>query len=170
MQKRAIYCRAALEGSTLKGTVVRYGDIATLPFGRERISPGAFAPIQDVILNRQHQRDKPLARTDGGLVLRDSPASLELEATLPDTTEALDALKLVRSNVLRGFSVEFVALQERLDNDVVVVERGRLVGIGLVDSPAYPQSQVEREKRMREDHNELAMQWSRLDLVFSGAI
>ena len=171
-QARAIYCRASIEdGNVLTGTVVRYSDTATLPFGREQIQAKAFSPIDDVILNRQHNRKVPLARTSGGgLELVDTDTELRLRATLPDTTEALDALKLVSANVLRGFSVEFYAQQERLAGDVVVVEKARLVGIALVDSPAYPQSQVDRERRMREDQRTLARQWSRLDLIYSGAI
>ena len=171
-QARAIYCRASIEdGNVLTGTVVRYSDTATLPFGKEQIEAKAFQPIGDVILNRQHDRRVPLARTNGGgLELIDSDVELRLRANLVDTVDGLDVLKLVRANVLRGFSVEFQALQERLSGDVVVVEKAVLRGIGLVDEPAYPQSHVDRERRMREDSKDLARSWNRLSLVYSGVV
>ena len=69
-------------------------------------------PRLDVILNIQHDRGKPIARTDGGgLVLTDSPQSLRIAATLNETRQCEDVLTLVRDRVLRGLSVEFRANQ-----------------------------------------------------------
>ena len=99
-------------------------------------SPGAFAPLGDAILNAQHDRATPLARTDGGgLTLLDSEAALEIRAELPPTRSADDVLELVRAKVMRGLSIEFVALTERSEANVRIIERARLVGIGVVDTP-----------------------------------
>ena len=56
------------EGRTLSGVLLRYGDVAALPWGRERFEPGAFGDVTgaDVILNTAHERARPLARTGGG--------------------------------------------------------------------------------------------------------
>ena len=136
----------------LAGTVMRYGDVAQIGAAlRERFEPGAFAPIGDVILNAAHDRATPLARTDGGgLDLADSRGALELVADLPETTAANDVLALVRSGVLRGFSVEFLALRERFEGDLRVVERARLGGVAIVDRPAYPDSEVEARRALFE--------------------
>ncbi len=136
-------------GRRLEGIAVRYGDTASLPWGvRERIEPGAFAPLGDIVLNVQHDRGRPLARTGGGgLVLEDGADALTLAAELPETREADDTLALVRNGVLRGLSVEFRALEERLDSGIRVIERARLAAVGVVDSPAYPQSEVEARRR-----------------------
>ena len=132
------------DGRRLSGVAVRYGDTATLPWGPERIAPGAFQPIGDVILNSHHDRTTPLARTGGGgLTLRDTAASLEVQAELPSTSAANDTLELVRSGVMRGLSIEFRAVSERLDGDVRVIERASLSGVAVVDKPAYPASLVE---------------------------
>ena len=48
----------------LEGTVMKYGDVAVVGSRRERFAPGAFAPVGDVILNKQHERVSPLARTE----------------------------------------------------------------------------------------------------------
>ena len=73
-------------GRTVEGVAVRYGDVAQLPWGgEERIEAGAFAPIDDVILNAHHDRATPLARTGGaGLELTDTAERLAFTATLPD--------------------------------------------------------------------------------------
>ena len=70
---------------------MRYGDIAELPWGdKERFEPGAFGALgnADIILNFQHDRTRPLARSDGGdLRIDDDPHELRISAELPDTPD-----------------------------------------------------------------------------------
>ena len=135
------------EKGVLSGVAVSYSDITTIPeIGLERFMPGAFGPVDDldVILNRQHVRNAPLARTGGGgLVLTDGPDELRFEATMPETEAARDTLLLVRSRVLRGASIEFKATRERMVSGVRTIQAARLTGIAICDRPAYPQSAVE---------------------------
>ena len=132
------------EGRVVTGTAMRYGDVARLPFGAERFEPGAFGEIRaaDVILNVQHDRGRPVARTGGGLNLDDDLARLAIHAELPETREADDALANVKAKILRGFSIEFKAVRERMAGNVRIIERARLTGIALVDRPAYMESAV----------------------------
>ena len=136
----------AVEGRKISGIAIRYGDISERPHGgKETFMAGAFGDVGalDTILHFQHERARPLARTGGGgLVLTDSPEALEIAATLPETRDADDALELVRTGVLRGFSVEFNARRERYNADTRIIEAAGLPGLGLVDKPAYPQSVV----------------------------
>ena len=131
-------------GRTLTGTAIVYGDVAAFPWGRERIEAGAFLPLGDVVLNFQHDRGRPLARTGGGgLEVMDDTGKMEIRATLPETREADDVLELVRQSIIRGLSVEFMADRERFEgDDLRIIERATLVGIGVVDSPAYSESEV----------------------------
>ena len=111
-----------------------------MPWGSERFEAGAFGAVGalDVILNVQHDRARPIARTGGGgLVLVDGPRALEIRAELPRTRDAEDALELVRLRVLRGLSVEFAATRERQEGRLRVVEGADLSGLGVVDRPAY---------------------------------
>ena len=78
-----------------------------------------------------------------GLSLRDSSTQLSLRASLPRTSTADDALELVRQRGLRGLSVEMHISSERHEGGLRVIEKAALTGFGLVDSPAYPQSEVE---------------------------
>ena len=156
---RVVYCRAEIspdKDMQLSGLVMKYGDIAQLPFGKEVIDSGAFGDVSkaDLILNRQHDRSKPLARTGGGgLEIIDSPTELRLQADLPDTPTGREAITLVRNGVLRGFSIEFVSTREYVRDRELHIAEGRLYGIALVDKPAYPDSQVFRHASLSMDHD-----------------
>ena len=77
------FCELRAEGRTLQGEALVYGDVAEFPWGRERVEPGAFGEVGDVILNRQHDRQTPIARTGGGgLSVIDSPEALRIRADL----------------------------------------------------------------------------------------
>ena len=176
-EHRVLYCRAETSPENdmqLSGRVIRYGDVARLPFGKEVIDSGAFGDLStaDLILNRQHNRSKPLARTGGGgLEVIDSPTELRLTDDLPDTPTGREAMTLVRSGVLRGFSIEFHALSEYTRDRVLHVARGELSGVALVDRPAYPQSQVFRHEiiDMEADPTDCGLFRWKLQMVRRGA-
>ena len=156
LERRFAELRYEGEGRTLAGVAVRYGDVATLPWGRERIEARAFGDLADadLILNAMHQRARPLARTQGGgLELTDRGDLLEVRAVLPETRDADDALELVRAKVYRGFSIEFVAEGERIEGRgagaIRVVERASLRALAVVDKPAYGDSQVSTRRTPR---------------------
>ena len=133
--------RAGLEfrvsGRTLSGVVLRYGDVA--PEHRERFLPGALAPVPDVPMNVQHHKGLVVLEA-GSFALTDSERMLEVRAELP---EGSAAIQLVRRGALRGFSLEFHALEERSEAGIRVIERAELVGVALCDQPAYPASKAE---------------------------
>ena len=94
-------------------------------------------------MNQMHNRQRPLARTDGGgLVLQDDSDALRIAATLPKTRDADDALELVDKGILRGFSTEFISRQETDKHGVRTITQAALPGIGLVDRPSYPDSVI----------------------------
>ena len=138
----------------LEGVVVRYGDLATIRGGiRERFAPGAFqGRMDDVVLNVQHQRGVPIARTGAGLALEDSADALEVRADLPVTAAGSEALAMVRGGILRGLSVEFRAVREAMEGGVRVIREAWLDAIGVVDKAAYPASTVEARHLERPEH------------------
>ena len=172
---RTLYCRAEISPDNelqLSGIAVRYGSVATLPFGKETIDAGAFGDLEDsdLILNRQHNRDLPLARTDGGgLEVIDSPTELRLQADLLDTPTNRETITLVRAGVLRGFSIEFRAIREYVRDRIVHVAEAALVGIALVDKPAYPDSQVFRHQSLQMEPTDCGnLRWKMM--MMRGAI
>ena len=144
-------------GREISGVIVHYGSVAELPFGKEVFKRGAFTGgVGDVILRFGHDRYRPLARTGGGgLEVEDTNDALMLRAALPDTSDGNDALKLVKTGVLRGLSAEFIAVEERFDKQsgVVTIEKAKLMGVGVVDRPAYPDSYVKARMHVYEGYN-----------------
>ena len=129
----------------LRGLAMRYGDTAELPWGRERFEPGSLVPATaGVILNRQHDRGRPLARwPEGGLSLTPMAQGLAIRAKVADTAEGRDTVALVRQGVLRGLSVEFIPEAERSEGGVRVITRAKLTGVAVVDDGAYDEAVVE---------------------------
>ena len=130
-----------IQGRTLSGVAMRYGDVS--PDFRERFVPGSLSPVPAVPLRLQHDPAIEILPA-GGFILNDMPRSLEVRADLPADSAAL---ALVRRGALQSFSVGFHALQERREAGIRVVLRGRLVEISLCDRGAYPQAKAEVRAR-----------------------
>ena len=157
------YCELRAEGRILSGVGITYGDIARLPFGRERFQAGAFPGVEhsDVLLNASHDRARPLARTlGGGLVITDTAKALSIRAELPSTREADDTITLVTAGILRGLSLEFIARSERRESGVRILERATLTALGVVDKPAYPSSLVSAREEVRQSGRGLGGKFS----------
>ena len=86
-----------------------------------------------VVLREQHNRQAPIMR----FLPEDTGAELRVSLPLPDTQRGRDAALLIRNGTLRGLSVEFLAEREAFRGGLRVVERAKLTGAGLVDSPSY---------------------------------
>ena len=127
-----------------EGVAVRYSDRAArqLPGGSYSIMvrPGAIRTIDDAILNVQHDRARPLARTGGGgLTFQDGQEALRVRAELPDTAEGRDAATLLERRVLRGFSLELDAHADDIDDEsrTLTIEDATVTGVALVDRPRF---------------------------------
>ena len=143
------------QGRRLTGTVMRYGDVATIAgVGAERFSVFAFDKYlrhgRGTTLNVMHQPDLIVASTRrGDLTFTDSPEALDMVAALPAGSAYDSVLELVGDGLTTGLSVEFVALEERTTNGTRVVTQAALPGLGIVDEPAYAASGVEVRARGR---------------------
>lgn len=143
---RFFECRFDRDARTISGVAVNYRDKANIAdLFTEEIRQGAL-DLSDVTLTLQHNRSMALARTDGGgLRFQESGSVLSVEAKLPKTQLADDALTLVESRVLRGFSLEMFVREERWAdrNRHRTILRAKVPRLSLVDSPAYPKSTIE---------------------------
>ena len=148
IERRYHECRLSENGETIVGVGVVYGDVANIGgVFKERFEAGSLR-FDDVSLNVQHDRRRPIARTEGGtLKLSDGPAQLDVWAKPVMTGHARDAMLMLRHRLLSGFSLEFIATAERFEKDLRIVESARVVGIGLVDRPAYGDSVAQVAKR-----------------------
>ena len=126
------------------GQLMRYGEQAQ--DRRELFEKDSLEwPSDGVILNRQHQRGSPILRftptVDGNAVT--------LDAAIPDTVAGRDCATEIRAGLLRGLSIEFRALKERVSGGVRRIQKAVLTGAGLVDSPSYATSAVELRRGLR---------------------
>ena len=138
------------DGGGLNGTLLRYGDTAKV-FERytETIEPGAFGVINPSVfrLNLMHERSQPIAFADSEfLSLSNSDKSLDLSLRYPDHIHGRNAKELVETGTLRGLSVEFQVEKNghEWDGDNVRIKAAKLLGAGIVDIPAYPDSRIHR--------------------------
>ena len=122
----------------LVGTLMPYGErAADRP---EVFEAGALHwPAEGVLLREQHNRQAPIVR----FTPAETEGRLGVEIPLPDTQRGRDAAVMVRNGTLRGLSVEFLSERETQRAGVRVIQRARLVGAGLVDSPSYAGARVE---------------------------
>ena len=145
MERRYLEIREESQG-TVSGTAIVYSAVAELaPDVREKFLPGAFDPIEDVVLNFQHQRTRPLARTGGsGLVFKDSKQRLDFTAEVTDP----EVRSLLDRKILRGASVEFRCRRDHIDSEGVrVISSAFLTGLALVDRPAHDLAQIREAHR-----------------------
>ena len=150
------------EDRKLSGVAVTYNAATVIFDFREQFQAGAFGSVAalDVILNRQHDRRMPLARTGGGgLTLTDSTERLEVVADLPSTRDADDTLALVEAGVLRGLSLEFQAVTERWSGNLRTIEVAKLSGVAVVDRAAYSGSTVALAKRHQAEFVKVPLIW-----------
>ena len=137
----------------LGGPLLRYGERAKLPGFEEEFRARAFGDVAgvDVLLNVQHDRARPLVRAGNGLELVDGPAELRAEFQLPETRDGQDAALMVRQKVLRGLSIEFRVAPdgETWEGGLRTIHKAALLGLALVDAPAYPGSVVSARAEAR---------------------
>ena len=127
----------------LEGTVIRYGEIGVGDYGPERFTPGSLEVNPDIILNVQHDRGRPIARTPDTLQLVDSAEALTLRADIPETREGSDALVSVRKNILQGLSLEFRQAKFTMQGGIRTITSALVSGVGLVDRGSFEGSKVE---------------------------
>ena len=129
----------------VSGPVIVYNQFAATKRGRETVRPGSFLGLADPNLpvTFQHRQQSAERITNGiGLVFRDTPTALYADLALPDTDIGRAAADGVRDGSLTGWSTEFVPLIEQAEDGAIAVYRALMVGLGLVDVPAYRSSLV----------------------------
>lgn len=130
------------EGRTLRGIVLKYGDVS--PSHRERFEPGSIRFADAVHADLFHDPERAFAwMPGGGLTVTQGREAVAMTADVPPIPAGDRALVEVRSGRATGLSVEFRAEAERREGGIRVVERAVLHGIGLVKNPSYHQSTVE---------------------------
>lgn len=132
------------EGRRVSGTVVPYGETATVSDGagdyQERFAPGAFTRSIEQrgskvkLLASHDARRFPIGRVDS---IRESAQGLHAEFAVSRTRDGDEALELVRDGALDSFSVGFRPIRSRTVDGVVERVEAALREVSLVALPAY---------------------------------
>lgn len=135
------------ETRTIKGLAVPYGQTTDIGGYKERFEPGAM-DADDVKLFYSHS--EPIGKVIAG---RDTDEGYEIEAVISKTTRGDEVYTLMRDEVLTKFSVGFLPLEHRMEEDVVVRTKVALKEVSVVSFPAYAGAQVS-EVRTSDEQNE----------------
>ena len=156
-ERRAFEFRQT-EAGTLEGVVIPYGVPSPIAgVFTEEFRAGAMRYGAGVLVNRQHDRSRPLARLGYGLALVDGKDALRASLTLPDTVDGRDVRELVKAGVLRGFSAEFKAIAEDWPApDQRIITAAELGGLAVVDDPAHSGSIIEEVRARIADASMMA--------------
>ena len=134
----------------LVGRILTYGekalDRAEL-FEAGAFDLGAIKAAGGIVLNRQHERGKPIMRVAPEL----RGSELVIDTPLPDSMAGRDAATEVRSGLMRGLSVSFQASRQAFVGGVRRIQTATMTAVGLVDSPSYdaPVEVRSRQERRR---------------------
>lgn len=133
----------------LSGRLLQYGEEITHSKGPEVFEPRSLQWGEDgVVLYDSHDvaPRKPVAIVH--------PANSDTEARvdfpLPDTPAGRRIAQRVRSQELRGLSVEFRSAEETRKNGVRKIAKAWLSGLAVVRDPAYSSATVEVRNRRPE--------------------
>lgn len=107
-----------------------------------------------VPVTMQHDRSRLVATHPEGAIFKEDSVGLHAKVTLPDTQDGRDAVKLIESGAIGGFSVGFQALEARMQDGVRRIQRALLGEVSLVDVPSY-----QNDLALRSQLKKIASEW-----------
>ena len=126
---------ADTEERTITGLAVPYGQEANIGGQyKERFEAGAIDNVDDVKLFYAHE--EPIGKVISG---RDTDGGYEITAKISQTPRGEEVLTLMRDGVLNKFSVGFVPVEDRWENNNTTVTRTKvdLREVSVVAFPAF---------------------------------
>lgn len=139
------------DSNDVEGVAAVFDREADLGWFTERIDRHAFdhTDMSDVVLNFNHDNSLLLAGTrNGSLQLQVTDEGLLQKASIIDTTQGRDVMKLVRSGLISSMSFAFSIAkggeiwETRSDGREyrTITDIDRIYDVSLVTFPAYPQT------------------------------
>lgn len=172
------------EENKVIGKAVVFDQEADMGWYVEKIDRNAFneADLSDVVLNFNHDMNYVLAGTrNGSMALQVGDTGVTQEATIIDTTQGRDVMKLVRSGLITKMSFAFTIAPggetwETKDGTEyrTITKIGRVFDLSLVTFPAYSQTSVfaRSEDVLAQEHKALmerrAEQDKKMEEIFNG--
>lgn len=133
---------------TLKGLAAVWADIADVQGYKEQFERGAFAGAEGVKLFYGHS--EPIGKVTRGT---DTDEGYEIEAVISRTARGDEVYELLKDGVLDKFSVGFIPVEQRQDDDIVIRTKVDLKEVSIVPFPAYKGAKIS-EVRSENTNNE----------------
>lgn len=133
---------------TITGLAVPYGQETNVGGYKERFEKGAFGTPENVRLFYGHS--EPIGLVTEG---RDTDEGYVIEARISETERGNEVYTLLKDGVLNRFSVGFMPVEHRMDNDVVVRTKADLKEVSVVAFPAYEGAKVSEVREASEEIN-----------------
>lgn len=137
---------AAQDDEVLRGVVLDYSDTGAQRDwgGRKqyfRVEAGGIELAESVIVNLDHDRERPVAGTRSPyLEMSDGAERMTMELRYPDTPLGRLARDGVRTGIFTGLSAELDDPSTRVEDGVTFVKKALLSGVALVGRPAFGKS------------------------------
>ncbi|WP_082503069.1 HK97 family phage prohead protease [Nocardioides sp. Leaf307] len=138
LETRSFEVRAAdTDTRTITGLAVPYNTETNIGDFVEKFERGAFGEISNVKLFYGHT--EPIGLVTKG---EDTEDGYVIEARISDTPKGNEIYTLLKDGVLNRFSVGFIPVEDRMDDDVVVRTKATLKEVSVVPFPAYEGAEV----------------------------
>jgi len=125
------------ETRTITGLAVPYGQTTEVAGYSERFEKGAFGDSKDVKLFYGHS--EPIGLVTKGY---DTDEGYVIEARISETERGNEVYTLMKDGVLNRFSVGFLPVEHRMEENVVVRTKADLKEVSVVAFPAYEGAKV----------------------------
>ena len=141
-----------LSPGTISGSLLKYGETIRHERGLEVFEPRSLTWDKDhgiVLYNSHEQRErKPV-----GIVFpEDNGTEARFTFNLPDSPAGRRLATEVRNQKLKGLSIEFRSLSEKVVQGIRRIAKAAVSGIAAVETPAYQTASLEvRDKQDREN-------------------
>ena len=119
--------------------------------GPEVFTAGSFGNVEqaDILLNVQHDRSRVLARAPGTMSLVDTQSPCCHWLPNPQKRPKSETHGCwCRRAFCRAYQLSSIRIEEEHRNGLRVISKAELVGVAVVDRPAYPASTVEARALM----------------------
>ena len=137
LERRYADLLTEVEGRVLSGLAVPYEVEARIGAMREKFARGSVRTSGEAVLNVMHDRSRPLAREPNTLKFEITEAGLYMRAELPETSEANDAIEMVKKGIWTGLSIEFHATKVRQLSGVRVIDAAVVYCVAIADRATY---------------------------------
>jgi len=149
LEVRSVEVRSVdAEKREITGLAVPYNQVTDIGGYQEKFERGAFGTPKDVKLFYGHS--EPIGLVTKG---EDTEEGYVITARISKTSRGDEVYELMRDGVLNRFSVGFLPVEHRMDEEVLVRTKATLKEVSVVAFPAYEGAKVSEVREVSDEQN-----------------